>query len=880
MKRRRMHIDIMFHRIQPEAVLQTLLRGPYQRPPQLSATSRGIACETYLHYARPLAGGLSDDELENLFRDMEAMTHGPDGRTSVFLLLHHYTDDVLRLSGPGLVCRLEEVLNWRELSLQTGQDLLTTAHLAWHDILEGQTRSRFDWPAILSTDDPRLQEILRRGLSENHFHLNGSTQSFPLSWMCLMNYPERAGAFLRDRQIAQKMSENLQDTPNLSAADVHLSWERRLYLAAILRAHLFERCEQLRRGEVRLSGPAHSRKCAVPILSKFIHSFQPNKDASLLTERLRFQYGVRYRQPDGGVVCLDYAIAQPEQENAWRSLGGERNLLYRCLTLCFQGCFSPDEQDLFYLYLLLKAQFRSELIQVNRRVGFRNFSSYQDRKDDFFYAIPAYANEAIRLSVGAVLGGGNVRSLEVRCTPKETAVEDVQSILHMDAAAEFARTGKPFRRDGLLARTADAPYFYTLHFIKRKPEPSKQYGALGHIAPRGANVREDVRRRAEALAFALSQNEHFCRRIRGIDVASSEIGCRPEVFAQGFRFLRKRRPAAWAKRATAAGHTPAQLGITFHVGEDFLDLADGLRAIDEAVRFLNLQRGDRLGHALALGLDPEHYYQRKGRQIILPKQDYLDDLVWLIYRGEELGVTIPSNLRCRLLAEAEQLFHELYAPCVSDCISLLNYYQAWKLRGDAPERFRTGEFRKLEREVPYSYDLSGLAEGKELEFLRGQRDITRIYAHYHFGSRTAGEQIQVLQPEARYIQLVGEIQQQIQQQLVRRGICIECNPSSNVLIGTFERYENHPIFRFNHYQLSIEGASAPQLSVSVNTDDQGVFDTSLENEYALLAACLRWRPDGSASKYSDDQIYTYLDHIRELGNLQTFGRSGSYSGAQ
>lgn len=41
---------------------------------------------------------------------------------------------------------------------------------------------------------------------------------------------------------------------------------------------------------------------------------------------------------------------------------------------------------------------------------------------------------------------------------------------------------------------------------------------------------------------------------------------------------------------------------TYHVGENFLDIADGLQAIDEAVMFLSLAKGDHLGHALVLGM--------------------------------------------------------------------------------------------------------------------------------------------------------------------------------------------------------------------------------------------------------------------------------------
>lgn len=56
-----------------------------------------------------------------------------------------------------------------------------------------------------------------------------------------------------------------------------------------------------------------------------------------------------------------------------------------------------------------------------------------------------------------------------------------------------------------------------------------------------------------------------------------------------------------------------------------------------------------------------------------------------------------------------------------------------------------------------------------------------------------------------------------------------------------QKYEDHPIIRFYNqhlvsYQKQLEECA--QLSVSINTDDKGIFSASLENEYALMACAL------------------------------------------
>ncbi len=69
--------------------------------------------------------------------------------------------------------------------------------------------------------------------------------------------------------------------------------------------------------------------------------------------------------------------------------------------------------------------------------------------------------------------------------------------------------------------------------------------------------------------------------------------------------------------------------------------------------------------------------------------------------------------------------------------------------------------------------------------------------------------------------------------------------------------------------------SCPQLFVSINTDDKGVFNTSLENEYALLASALEFAEDENGDKlYNPAAIYKWLDSIREMGIQQSFRKVG------
>ena len=61
------------------------------------------------------------------------------------------------------------------------------------------------------------------------------------------------------------------------------------------------------------------------------------------------------------------------------------------------------------------------------------------------------------------------------------------------------------------------------------------------------------------------------------------------------------------------------------------------------------------------------------------------------------------------------------------------------------------------------------------------------------------------------------------------------------------------------------------LNVSVNTDDQGVFDTLLENEYALMTLALKKaKNEDGQPMYDIEDIYEWIDYVRKMGIEQVF----------
>lgn len=112
------------------------------------------------------------------------------------------------------------------------------------------------------------------------------------------------------------------------------------------------------------------------------------------------------------------------------------------------------------------------------------------------------------------------------------------------------------------------------------------------------------------------------------------------------------------------------------------------------------------------------------------------------------------------------------------------------------------------------------------------------------------------------------MQKAMRQEIFQKGIAIECNPTSNVKIGTFRFYDKHPMLTFNNYYLEDDNAP-PNMKVSINTDDLGVFDTSLVNEYALMLDAITKKRHREGN-YNDDAVYDYLNYIRKNGIEMAF----------
>ena len=387
---------------------------------------------------------------------------------------------------------------------------------------------------------------------------------------------------------------------------------------------------------------------------------------------------------------------------------------------------------------------------------------------------------------------------------------------------------------------------------------------------------------------------------RGLDVAGDENEVRSEVFAPVLRWLRRGLlPRSPGENGSAGFH------LSVHAGEDYAHPLSGMRHVDETVRFCEMRNGDRIGHGLALGIDPLKWVARHG-DMILPVDEHVDNLVWAWHHASVMSARLP--LAAQIIPRLERRIAQFW-PDVSWNDEHLDatpqsLHTAWELRRNCYYQIMNDPARiddsKLRAAVPDYDRLTSKkpANSPEQLFFRyqqkdlAQEDLTqkdRPKARRHvLIAQPTGE------PAVRYdlpavdggallhdfeasedLEFMCALQDYLLNKYDAIGLIIEANPSSNVYIARLENHSEHPIFRWyppnesclapgaqwNHF-----GLRRGPIKVLVNTDDPGIMPTTLRTEFALL---------GEAAidlGYSRTCAEAWLERLREFG-LDEFNRN-------
>lgn len=782
--------------------------------------------------------------------------------STIFNILLHFASKILLVKDGEPVCRYDSLLRWHTTTTQLGEDLFTTSFLASKDLSSHYDRKHFDWDAFIGHNSKELNVMFEKPMAELHMHLKGSSYNVDISWLCLMNHIHQ----LRDRFVDVGDKRKDRDWFLELYEKVERAASIRLYLASC--TGCISDC--MSKAELLCNEYSQERLDFMKELRKNGEAVEGWHDLDELLDKYhRSSEEKAIRQGVDTRLVLDYVPVEHYGSESVSNLvmASERKLMYKCFKIIYSNVEDPDFASLFYAYLTYKDLFRHVILQLNSRVGFANFASYEELKSTFI--LDRYSKLLYKAAVeGFVEKSGN-RYVEARIVPKKTAGE-----IKMSLQAIYDSLSPDIKpKCGII-----------LHFIKKRDESFKDGNDIRHN-----QLREEIKQQAIAIyKFRQLKNEDLVGCVVGIDAANSEISTRPEVFAQAFRFLREK------EVFDSEFGRPDDLNITYHVGEDFLDIADGLRAVEEAMIFLGMRNGDRLGHALVLGTDVRSYYKKRYDTICESKQVILDNLAWLRHKCVRLIGYCPLcgyleimfhkyfrdmyNIKTQLVSN---IINEIFAEPddgIVEMDDIETYYLSWLLRGNSPTfgaDFAPENIENLSH-IERQWVEAGLNHHRGVEMACRNSNARDLFDRYH-SHKLAYKSNEVdtftIPHEYRedYYTLLESIQEDILQKIEKRHIAIECNPSSNYKIGEMDRYDQHPMLKFFNYGLDTP-YKEHNISISINTDDQGVFSTSLEREYSLMALAME-RNELQGHSNSPRAILEWLDRVREMSIEQRFDRS-------
>ena len=400
----------------------------------------------------------------------------------------------------------------------------------------------------------QLEEFMleRGGFHDLHIHLNGSTET-DVAWQSFLSRPDQVydefKQALCEKGLAKEQFEEAMSHFSDGETMRYLLW-----CAQALRSYFFWVCLGSSQEETLFVS-------SEDLLAKLFSSVR------------KAQYGTGYDEPFAQSYQHPFAQLLPqslrEEEYALATEGLMHYLLFHRLVERKEKSVA----SMYHFYLLILGAFHQLIVQQPWQQGFDQFQKITHNELRTYIERRSYKARFLQLS-GNSYSSSQLRLLEGRFAPRDTELAN-EELLHL-----VLKGWEAFK----LIHSEDslAELHLTAHFIKRADRSSRGI--------RHKDLRKDLSRRAEVLVRLREKNSKFRQYVKGVDAASNELDASPEVFAPIYCYLREH----------GFRH------FTYHAGEEFYHLLGGIRAIYEAIVFCGLRAGDRIGHAVALGLLPTH----------------------------------------------------------------------------------------------------------------------------------------------------------------------------------------------------------------------------------------------------------------------------------
>lgn len=732
----------------------------------------------------------------------------------------------------------------------------------------------------ISLADMQLDDILVKGVAENHLHANASF-NFNLTWEQIVNERVDENIF---NEIEFNHSANIE-FKNAAFKYIKVAIIIRLLLSLYIKEQSYMGeygfCEFIFSNESNNS----NNNIKLNLISKLKYLFECIENNSLnkisiselndILDIIKKNYSVISGDHDGDIVFLIF-----DECNGIKTYG-ENIYLFKCLE------YMTNSEDVlfkhyFFQYIRIKNEFYQQVVQKKGINGLDNFQEFFQRGTKFIKKSQKSNKEFYKLMLRTIFQNEYLKKVELRFSIYDSDASFKKMIVQiLSAYDEVIREDYIEMRKGEVSYNAEIPRLgLVFHLIKEKDRSShnkcwmrfdeKEENSYNKISFK--ELQEKYKKQIQRLKKIRDEVPYLSYFILGIDAASLENNTPVEVFAPVYSIARDSEKDPLINfDSDGKVIRNKSLAFTFHAGEEFRHIVSGLRRIDEVVEHCKFHSGDRIGHGTALGIDIEKWISYNP-VIVIPRGEYLNNLLWTwgVYTKSKEG-----NTRVSLYLE-----QEIYR-IAKDIFKNMNGINTVILHDAYKERFK--EFKKNNYNKEDLCDKDGILCIKVAESERTLWDVKKINHAYQCSCylKYINEPIFIPVKEID-IEMIKDLQKYLIDILAEKGIIIEINPSSNAIIG-----EMSEIFENQAYAINkVEDINFNNVMISINSDDPMIFNTNISNEYAYMyyglldrgfgkEKALRWieklRVCGMetsfiSNKLSDEQYYEYLCKVLvELG---------------
>ena len=726
----------------------------------------------------------------------------------------------------------DKILLFHGLTRRIALDLVVIQYLLDNHNVEIQHLNQYYGQVDMA--DLQLENILQRGVSENHLHL-GTATNFYWLWNLMMENPAYYSP-IKLKKIFMEL-QNSTTTHNVQQYILIAGILRVLMSMFVSRANTQERisfikyCGTKQSTFYELIMKVWEGEEITSITSRDLENIDECIGYFIeLWEQLLSNIGEFNEETDIiRAIFRDTQIVNTSSENVF---------LYMVMRYIeYNNNQDPTLEKVFWQYIRIKNMVFSLWVQDSRIRGLEYFDIFYQHNGTVLNLSEHYWKSVMR----SQFQNKYLKRVEFRTTlnvSKDSCIEWISNFFrdYVDVIHEkYCRYDLEQRKYIPLKDFPQAGIVY--HLIKKEDYKVENKCWLEYKNRKQANderylsslrykeIQEEYRKQVECLKQIRTQYPILSRYLVGLDAASNENNTPVWVFAPIYEKARdSQEEPLFAPNYNGEKYLPVQsLRFTFHAGEDFRHIISGLRRMDEVIDYCKFHSGDRIGHGAALGIDPEAWAQ-SNPMVVLPRIEILDNLLWVwgVF-SEELHEA--SNVQFYLEREIYKHAKEIYKQ--TEGISIPILLEAYKKQFVSFDR----EFKCYE----YVDDDDNFRRDK-LFCQQVKQENTIVWnANKLLGARHCKKYLVQMEKPIYYkvtpqeVEMAKQVQKILKKKISKLGIVIEVNPSSNTCIT-----EADTLFKNQAYTLNGLMNEEDNVMLCINTDNPSSCETNISNELAYI----------------------------------------------